>query len=70
MYLYNPSERQIYGADLNYCAVQNEGGTYYVYWYLYDEDEDDNDTTLENIYPDYMPIVSADNLAKLKQMYQ
>lgn len=75
LYLYNPSERQIYGADLNYCAVKNEGGTYYVYWYLYDEDEDDNDATLEYMYEGMvtendMPVVSADNLAKLKQMYQ
>lgn len=68
LYLYNSSERQVYGADLNYCAVKNEGGTYYVYWYLYDED--DNDAMLEDMYPDDMPIVSADNLAKLKQMYQ
>ncbi|MCR5385609.1 MAG: hypothetical protein K6E69_00655 [Treponema sp.] len=70
LYLYNPLERQIYGADLNYCAVKNEAGTYYVYWYLYDEDEDENYTILEDMYPDDMPIVSADNLAKLKQMYQ
>ena len=25
---------------------------------------------VSSIYPDYMPVVSADNLAKLKQMYQ
>lgn len=75
LYLYNPSERQIYGADLNYCAVKNEGGTYYVYWYLYDENEDENYSILEDMYEGMlsdndMPIVSADNLEKLKQMYQ
>lgn len=70
LYLYNASERQIYGADLNYCAVKNVNGTKYVYWYIYDDEEDENDYMVESIYPDYMPLVSDDNLTALQQMYQ
>ena len=67
LYLYG---NRSYGADQQYCAIKNEGGTYYVYWYSYDDEEEDNDYMLEGIYPDFMPVVSADNLEKLKQMYQ
>ena len=69
LYLYNASERQNYGADLNYCAVKNVNGTDRVYWYLYDEDEDGNDYTFEGIYPDYMPVISSENRARLNRIY-
>lgn len=54
--------------DLEYVAVKDEDGTYYVYWYTYDDDEEDN--IYEVMYPDFMPTVTAEQLAAIKALFE
>ncbi len=64
---YAYGDRSLAG-DLEYVAIKNEEGSYYVYWYTYDEDEDEN--AYEVMYPDFMPTVTEEQLAAIKALFE
>lgn len=70
LYLYNASESS-YTGDLMYLKVINKGDNNdgVVYCYMYDDEEEDNDSILEFMYPDNMPVLTSEQITKLKNAY-